>query len=270
MRTFLWLIVFIALWTHSAIAQRRSLPLPPANLNSIPDSLDIPSSGRSGPSVAEKELTTFIARVLADTETVWDRVFAGAGRTYDKPWIVFFNGVTNTACGVGSLAMGPFYCTLDRKVYLDMSFFRTLERDLNAPGDFARVYVIAHEIGHHVQNLLGIEQMVSELSSHLQRIGDNATANRLELRLELQADCFAGLFSHQVQKIFNRLQPGDLELGLNAAAKVGSDAMEKGTKGTVVLDSFTHGSSEQRVRWFRKGIESGDLESCDTFAASSL
>ncbi len=208
----------------------------------------------------------FVRRVLADTEDVWNRVFQSFGRKYDEPSLVMFSDATNSACGTGMAQMGPFYCPLDRKVYVDLSFFNELQRRFGAPGDFAQAYVIAHEVGHHVQTLLGIAGKVQEAK---QRIPERQ-ANQLQVRMELQADCLAGVWAALNDQVKKRLQPGDVEEGLRAAAAIGDDMIQKKTQGRVVPEAFTHGSSEQRVRWFRRGLDSGQIQQCDTFNASSL
>ncbi len=208
----------------------------------------------------------FVRRVLDDTEDVWNRVFQSFGRKYDEPSLVMFSDATNSACGTGMAQMGPFYCPLDRKVYVDLSFFNELQRRFGAPGDFAQAYVIAHEVGHHVQTLLGIAGKVQEAK---QRIPERQ-ANQLQVRMELQADCLAGVWAALNDQVKKRLQPGDVEEGLRAAAAIGDDMIQKKTQGRVVPEAFTHGSSEQRVRWFRRGLDSGQIQQCDTFNASSL
>ncbi len=208
----------------------------------------------------------FVRRVLADTEDVWNRVFQSFGRKYDEPSLVMFSDATNSACGTGMAQMGPFYCPLDRKVYVDLSFFNELQRRFGAPGDFAQAYVIAHEVGHHVQTLLGIAGKVQEAK---QRIPERQ-ANQLQVRMELQADCLAGVWAALNDQVKKRLQPGDVEEGLRAAAAIGDDMIQKKTQGRVIPEAFTHGSSEQRVRWFRRGLDSGQIQQCDTFNASSL
>ena len=204
----------------------------------------------------------FAARVLGDTETFWTQTFAAAGQRYTPPRLVLFRGGTRSACGSASAASGPFYCPGDREVYLDTSFFDQLRSRFGAPGDFASAYVIAHEVGHHVQNLLGTMQKFDAQASRLDARGRNA----LSVRLELQADCFAGVWGASANKR-GLLEPGDVEEGIRAAQAVGDDTIMKRTQGVVVPDAFTHGSAEQRTRWFKTGYTSGDLRSCDTFAA---
>jgi predicted metalloprotease len=223
--------------------------------------------GQPGVGNSQDEKTAFVRHVLADTEDVWDKLFSGAGRRYEKPTLVIFRGITRTACGTGQSAMGPFYCPADRKVYIDLSFYDDLRTRFRAPGDFAQAYVVAHEVGHHVQNLLGIADRVQGMK---QRATSEAQANLLQVKMELQADCFAGVWASQAHQMHNRLQPGDIESGLTAAAAIGDDRLQKQAQGYAVPESFTHGSSEQRVRWFKRGYDTGNTQQCDTFNASSL
>ncbi|MEQ9465073.1 MAG: neutral zinc metallopeptidase [Haliea sp.] len=211
----------------------------------------------------EQELAEFVAVVLADTEQTWQKIFAAAGNRYQEPVLVLFSQRVASACGTASSAVGPFYCPADRKVYLDLGFFRDLDRQLGAPGDFAQAYVIAHEVGHHVQTLLGISQQVRASGQGRPA----AEVNALSVRQELQADCFAGLWGHSAHHYSQMLEPGDLEEALQAASAIGDDRLQKRGGGEVVPDSFTHGSSAQRAAWFRRGFESGDFSQCDTFAA---
>jgi len=215
---------------------------------------------------SEDDMRRFVAQVLADTEDVWHKVFAGFGRRYTDPSLVLYRGETETGCGWGMTAMGPFYCPRDRKIYIDFAFYDQLKRRFDAPGDFAQAYVIAHEVGHHVQKLLGIADKVQELKESV----DQRTANALQVRMELQADCLAGVWANLNDQLKSRLEPGDVEEGLNAASQIGDDMIQKKLQGRIVPDAFTHGSSAQRVKWFRTGLESGDLETCDTFNTSSL
>ena len=209
----------------------------------------------------------FVRQVLADTEDVWDQIFKGAGRQYPKPKLVLFRGATPTACGTGQSAMGPFYCPADKRVYIDLAFYDDLKHRFRAPGDFAQAYVIAHEIGHHVQTVLGIADRVQSLK---QRASSEAQVNLLQVKMELQADCFAGVWASLNHQMKNRLEPGDIESGLTAAAAIGDDRLQKQTQGYAVPESFTHGSSEQRVRWFKRGFDTGQTQACDTFNAPSL
>jgi predicted metalloprotease len=217
-------------------------------------------------STAEKELREFIAVVLADTEQTWGEIFAANGRTYEKPGLVLFSGAVDSDCGFAQAAVGPFYCPLDHKAYIDLSFYEELKSRFGAPGDFAQAYVIAHEIGHHVQTLLG----VSERNMAARQRASQAEANALSVRQELQADCFAGIWAHSADRSRQLLEAGDIEEGLNAASAIGDDRLQRQTGGAASPESFTHGSSEQRVRWFQRGYESGSLEACDTFATRSL
>ena len=208
----------------------------------------------------------FVARVLGDTEDVWDGIFRQLGSRYQRPKLVLFNGQVASACGLSSAAVGPFYCPGDRDVYLDLSFFQELSQRFGAPGDFARAYVIAHEVGHHVQNLLGTSDKVTQLQ---QRARSEAQVNDLSVRLELQADCYAGVWGFYAKQR-NILDPGDLEEALGAASAIGDDRLQRESQGYVVPDSFTHGSSEQRARWVRAGFDTGDLRRCDTFSTRGL
>lgn len=214
----------------------------------------------------EERLKEFMSVVLADTEDVWGSLFNSAGKTYVQPKLVLFSGAVQSACGAAESAMGPFYCPADRKLYLDMSFFNELSKRLGAPGDFAQAYVVAHEVGHHVQNLMGIAERVHGAQQNAR----GEQANALQVRMELQADCFAGVWAYHANKKRQILEPGDTEEALAAASGVGDDRLQKKARGYVVPESFTHGSSEQRMRWFSTGMKSGDPEQCDTFKARSL
>ena len=202
-----------------------------------------------------------MGRVLASTEDVWTTVFRESGRRYDPPRLVLFSGSVRSGCGVAGAAVGPFYCPADRQIYIDLAFFRDMERQLGASGDFAQAYVIAHEVGHHVQAELGIAQRVGELRA---RAGE-AQGNALSVRMELQADCFAGVWARRAHEMRGILERGDIEEGMGAAAAVGDDRLQRRARGEVVPESFTHGSSAQRVRWFRAGLSAGDFRACDTF-----
>jgi predicted metalloprotease len=204
----------------------------------------------------------FISVTLKSTEDVWTKVFADHGAAYQQPVLVLFTGATQSACGLGESAMGPFYCPGDRKVYLDLSFFQELADRFGAPGDFARAYVVAHEVGHHLQTLTGISDRVAAARQQ----GDRVSGNALSVRQELQADCYAGVWGHYAARD-GLLEPGDAEDGLRAAAAIGDDRLQKQSQGRVVPESFTHGSSAQRVEWLRRGLENGRMEACDTFAA---
>ncbi len=218
------------------------------------------------PSEAENELADFVSVVLADTEDTWSVLFNEAGGTYEEPTLVLFSGAVDSACGFAQAAMGPFYCPADRKVYIDLSFYQDLKTKMGAPGDFAQAYVVAHEIGHHVQNLLGLSEKIQSMRSRISQ----EDYNKLSVRLELQADCFAGLWANHADRTRHILERGDVEEALNAASMIGDDRLQKQARGYVTPDSFTHGSSEQRVRWFRKGLQSGDVQTCDTFSAATL
>lgn len=207
----------------------------------------------------------FTARVLGSTETVWNDIFQRSNADYREPTLVLYDGRVQSACGMGQAAMGPFYCPGDEKLYLDTSFFRDLQSRFQAPGDFAQAYVIAHEVGHHIQKLTGATQKMDALRGRASK----AEFNRASVRLELQADCYAGLWGHHAGNM-KQVGAGDIEEALKAATAIGDDRLQKQSQGTVVPESFTHGSSEQRVRWFRRGLESGNVKSCDTFSAASL
>jgi predicted metalloprotease len=215
---------------------------------------------------AEDRQADFVSVVLADTEDTWGAIFRERGRAYQAPTLVLFTDAVESACGLAGAATGPFYCPPDRKVYLDLAFFSELDRRFGAPGDFAQAYVVAHEIGHHVQNLLGIEGKVREARG---RAGGRE-ANRLSVLLELQADCLAGVWGNHAERSRRLLEPGDLEEALRAASSIGDDRLQRQAGGRAVPDSFTHGTSEQRVRWFRRGFEAGDLARCDTFSAREI
>ena len=215
---------------------------------------------------ANDTMARFVSTVLADTEDVWTDIFRQGGSQYRDPKLVLFRGAVGTACGTGQSAMGPFYCPGDQKVYIDLSFYDQLKNQLGAPGDFAQAYVIAHEVGHHVQNLLGISGKVDEMRGRVSKV----EYNRLSVKLELQADCLAGVWAHHAQNARQILEQGDVEEAMNAAAKIGDDALQRAQTGQVVPDSFTHGTSAQRQRWFMTGLKSGSVNSCDTFSAASL
>jgi predicted metalloprotease len=213
------------------------------------------------PTPEETRLADFVAVVLADTEDTWSTIFESNGLEYEEPVLVMFSGSVQSACGMANAAVGPFYCPADHKVYLDLSFFQDLKQRHGAPGDFAQAYVIAHEVGHHVQKLLGISDKVRNAQRSLGKSG----ANALSVSLELQADCFAGLWGNHADRSRQLLEEGDIEEALDAASAIGDDRLQKESMGYVVPESFTHGTSKQRVHWFRKGIESGKVGSCDTF-----
>ncbi len=224
---------------------------------------------QSGPALkppAGDAAAAFVSTVLADTEDVWLAQFKAANAQYAQPRMVLFRGATPTACGTGQSAMGPFYCPGDRKVYLDMAFFDTMRAKLGSPGDFAQAYVIAHEVGHHVQNLMGITAKVDGMRGRIPEVQMNA----LSVRVELQADCFAGVWAHHSQKGKGWLEQGDLEEAMNAAAQIGDDNLQRKSQGMVVPEAFTHGSSAQRTTWFKRGLQTGSMGQCDTFNAKQL
>lgn len=215
---------------------------------------------------ADDRMAQFVSTVLADTEDVWRDVFKQGGTQYQEPKLVLFRGATPTACGTGESAMGPFYCPGDQKVYIDLRFYQTLRDELGAPGEFAQAYVVAHEVGHHVQHLLGITEKMDSMRGRISEKEYNA----LSVQLELQADCFAGLWAKKSNDSRQTLEGGDIEAAMNAAAKIGDDALQQKAQGRVVPDSFTHGTSAQRVRWFNVGLQSGSVKACDTFSAKKL
>ena len=216
-------------------------------------------------SPANDRMADFVSVVLADTEDTWKSLFRQRGATYVEPKLVLFSGAVNSACGSARSAVGPFYCPRDQKLYIDLSFYQDLQNRYHAPGDFAQAYVIAHEVGHHVQNLMGISDKVQAL----QQRSDRVQANQLSVRLELQADCFAGIWANHANRSRHILEEGDIEEALNAASSIGDDRLQRQAKGYVVPEAFTHGSSAQRVRWFKRGIQSGDPAQCNTFAATT-
>jgi uncharacterized protein len=242
--------------------------LPPSR----PDATNVPRPGQQGPQVQRPQtssvddLRQFVGVVLADTEDVWGDLFKQYGASYSDPKLVLFSGGIRSACGTAMSAMGPFYCPSDEKVYIDLSFYQELKDRFKAPGDFAQAYVIAHEVGHHVQKLLGI---MDQVEAARQRMSEKQ-GNALQVRVELQADCFAGIWANKAQEMRNIIEPGDIDQALTAAAAIGDDRIQKQTQGYVVRDSFTHGSSEQRQRWFRRGYETGSLQQCDTFNTKDL
>lgn len=239
---------------------------------SRPDADNFPFPGQQGPPVqhpqssSEDDLKRFVSVVLADTEDVWRGLLGRYGRRYSDPKLVLFSGGVRSGCGTGLAQMGPFYCPNDEKVYIDLSFYQDLKNRFHAPGDMAQAYVIAHEIGHHVQKLLGIADQVEALRGRMSQ----GQANALQVRMELQADCFAGIWANHAEETKNIIEPGDIEEALNAASAIGDDRIQKQTQGYVVPDAFTHGSSAQRVGWFKRGYQGGKLEDCDTFNAEDL
>lgn len=238
------------------------LGIDPSSLPEQAPPYQSPQAGSTpGTDVEQDSVSQFVAVVLAETEDVWNQIFQGQGRQYQEPTLVLFSNQVQSACGMAGSAVGPFYCPMDQKVYIDLSFFRALRSRLGAPGDFAQAYVIAHEVGHHVQNLLGISNRVHSAQQRVSR----TEANDLSVRLELQADFLAGVWAHHAQKE-GLLEIGDIEEALNAASAIGDDKLQMESQGHVVPDAFTHGTSEQRSRWFRKGLETGDMRQGDTFA----
>jgi predicted metalloprotease len=234
-------------------------------LNGDQQAATAPAPTVQGTNSASDPQVDFVRAILGETEDVWGSYFERMGKTYTPPKLVLFSGATVSACGNASSASGPFYCPGDQKVYIDLSFYRQLATQFGAPGQFAQAYVIAHEVGHHVQNLLGMTDKAEQLENRGARTGVNGAS----VRVELQADCLAGVWAEQANKARKILEPGDLEQGLQAASSVGDDTLQKREQGTVVPDSFTHGSSAQRVKWFRRGFEAGTLDNCDTFSAGT-
>jgi predicted metalloprotease len=218
------------------------------------------------PGLQEDDARRFISRVLAETEQVWNEAFKALGRRYEEPVLVLYSGAVRSGCGAAQAQVGPFYCPVDKRVYIDLDFMGRLLRQLNAPGDFAAAYIVAHEVGHHVQNELGVLEKVEGLK----RRTDQRTANELQVRVELQADCLAGLWAKRAHDARRILEAGDIEEGFRAAAAVGDDTLQRRSQGYVQPETFTHGSSEQRLRWFRRGLETGQLSSCDTFQPGPL
>jgi len=236
-------------------------------LQQVPSSTAVaPSTGPVRSSPEEDRLKDFVSTVLASTEDTWGELFKANQRKYVDPKLVLFSGAVHSACGFAQAAVGPFYCPADQKVYIDLSFYQDLRNRFHAPGDFAEAYVIAHEVGHHVQNLLGISERVHAA----QQRASESQANALSVRVELQADCLAGVWANRANRERRILDPGDVEEGLNAAAQIGDDRMQMRARGYVSPESFTHGSSQQRVRWFKRGLESGSTNSCDTFGVAQL
>ncbi|MBS0577682.1 MAG: neutral zinc metallopeptidase [Proteobacteria bacterium] len=231
-------------------------------VSSVPDTQQAPTAVEGTP---QDEQGRFIAAVLGETEDTWSAIFQANGMTYDPPKLVLYREQMPTACGTGSAAAGPFYCPLDRKVYLDLSFYQQLAQEFHAPGQFAQAYVLAHEVGHHVQNLLGIADKVRAA----QQRAPEAQANQLSVRLELQADCFAGVWAKHADQTKHILEEGDVDAALRAAAAVGDDTLQKRARGYVVPESFTHGSAAERTAWFKRGLTGGTIEGCDTFAAGT-
>jgi hypothetical protein len=269
----LLVVVLILMGVDPSMLLTPSSQMTPSQFPTDPGTDPMAGRGRGGtpqfqaPTTGvDDELKQFVAVVLADTEDTWHAVFREAGKRYAEPSLVLFTGLTRSACGLGEAAMGPFYCPEDNKVYIDLAFYDELRNDFGAPGDFAQAYVIAHEVGHHVQNLLGISDQVEALR---RRVGKRE-GNELSVRLELQADCFAGIWARRAHQARQILEQGDVAEGLNAASAIGDDRLQRQTRGYVTPDSFTHGSSAQRVGWFKRGLASGELSGCDTFAAQGL
>ena len=235
----------------------------PAPSPSATEQRQLPA-GQAG--LQEDEARRFISRVLAETEQVWNEAFQSLGRRYEEPVLVLYSGATRSGCGAAQAQVGPFYCPADKRVYIDLDFMGRLLRQLNAPGDFAAAYIVAHEVGHHVQNELGVLEKVEGLK----RRTDQRTANELQVRVELQADCLAGLWAKRAHDARRILEAGDIEEGFRAAAAVGDDTLQRKSQGYMQPETFTHGSSEQRLRWFRRGLETGQLSSCDTFQPGPL
>jgi len=237
-------------------------------LNAVQSGGQVSSSG-SQPTTEDLKndpLADMVYVVVADTEEVWAKLFAEQGQRYVPPALVLFTGATSSACGTGQAAMGPFYCPGDNKAYIDLSFYDTMRTRFSAPGDFAQAYVIAHEIGHHVQNLLGISGKVHSMKRQVSK----AEGNALSVRLELQADCLAGVWANRADRAWDILESGDVEEALNAASAIGDDTLQRQSQGTVVPESFTHGTAAQRQRWFRTGLQTGDIDRCDTFSVRNL
>jgi predicted metalloprotease len=254
-----------------ALVASYFLGIDPSTLLGVAEQVQGPPTQSQGKPIdpandPDAALKTEVRKVLAKTEDTWGQLFAQMGGQYKRPKLVAFTGRTSTACGAGEAAMGPFYCPGDQVVYLDMAFFREMEQRFRAGGDFARAYVIAHEIGHHVQNLTGITDKTDALRDKLSQ----KEYNKVSVRVELQADCFAGAWAHHANKAKPFLDPGDVEEALKAANAIGDDMLQKQARGVVVPDSFTHGSSAQRIRWFRTGFETGSLKACDTFAVRDV
>ncbi|MEM1199650.1 MAG: neutral zinc metallopeptidase, partial [Pseudomonadota bacterium] len=224
------------------------------------------TQSRTIPQGQADEMKAFVSTILKSTEDVWHTIFRSMNRTYKEPRLVLFTGYVTSACGHAQAAMGPFYCPADQKVYIDLSFYNDLKNKLGAPGDFAQAYVIAHEVGHHVQTLLGISTTVQRARQSAGKV----EGNRLLMRMELQADCMAGIWANASQRARNWLEEGDIEEGLNAASAIGDDRLQRRSQGRIVPESFTHGTSAQRVRWFKRGMQEGKLEACDTFRAREL
>jgi hypothetical protein len=235
------------------------------NQGEAPSDLPQTQAPQRQPSAADDRMTEFVSVVLADTEDTWRSLFQQSGATYVEPKLVLYSGTVQSACGFAKSAVGPFYCPADQKLYIDLSFYEDLKNRHQAPGDFAQAYVIAHEVGHHVQNLMGVSDKVQAMKQRVDRV----EANQLSVRLELQADCFAGIWANRANRSRQILEEGDIEEALNAASSIGDDRLQSQARGYVSPDSFTHGSSAQRVRWFKRGIETGNPAQCNTFAVAN-
>lgn len=239
----------------------------PSIVLNIGQGMNQTASEQSQPIPENDEMASFVAKVLGSTEDTWNTIFKNSGHQYPAPKLVLFRGSTTTACGAGQAAMGPFYCPADKKVYIDLSFYDEMKNRFNAPGDFAQAYVIAHEIGHHIQNLMGTSDKVQQAR---QSARNKAEANQYSVRLELQADCYAGVWAHHADGKNRILEAGDVEEAMRAAAAIGDDALQKQAQGYAVPDSFTHGTSKQRMRWFNQGLKLGDVNKCDTFNVANV
>lgn len=239
----------------------------PSTILNMGQSVSQVGSDQSEPIPGNDDMARFVSKVLGSTEDTWAKIFQDSGHRYPAPKLVLFRGRTQTACGAGQAAMGPFYCPADQKVYIDLVFYDEMKNRFNAPGDFAQAYVIAHEVGHHIQNLMGTSGKVQEAR---QRSRNKAEANQYSVRLELQADCYAGVWAHHADGANRILEAGDVEEAMRAAAAIGDDALQKQAQGYAVPDSFTHGTSKQRMRWFNQGLKVGDVSKCDTFSASRV
>lgn len=242
------------------------ITLPDTRTTQANDNSSLPAPGNQPGSASTDAGKEFVARVLGSNNRVWENIFTQMGQTYQKPKLVLFSGFVQSACGTAQSAMGPFYCPGDKKVYIDLSFYQDMKNKLGAPGDFAQAYVIAHEVGHHLQNLFGIADKVQAKRMRVSQEEGNA----LSVRMELQADCFAGIWAQEADASAKILEQGDIEEGINAASAIGDDRLQKRSQGYVVPESFTHGSSEQRVRWFKRGLQAQSLRDCDTFSAADL
>ncbi len=254
-------IILIIIGLYFGIDPRTLLNIQSGIQNvSVPDTTQTTNPGQ------KDELSDFVSVVLADTEDTWHDLFKQMNGRYQEPRLVLFSGAVESACGFAQSAMGPFYCPRDQQVYIDLSFYRDLKEKLNAPGDFAQAYVIAHEVGHHVQNLLGISEQVYNARTRMNKV----EGNKLSVMQELQADCFSGIWAHHADKARQILEDGDIEEALNAASSIGDDRLQKQSTGQITPDSFTHGSSAQRVRWFKIGLRSGNINDCNTFEADKL